>query len=417
MKKLFSINFILILVTFLTINSIYCQKGQILIETTLTKYGPDVKTNFYNLKITPTGAKSFSKAYDINPNDDPVKTFYDLVQYDLTNYPLNYTINSYYKVKPTQTGGPECRESDQGIINSPKSAYFKLCHGESSFVLLDLPDPPKDPMGNCKTISIPKQVHLSGAEYSWQYRKGLNGSWNYFTYNKEYNENGLSFSPNKVSDLINYTGYLYIRFVVTYENLETSDIESYVSNTSIYDIITCSPKLDSTSDPNFTICNYGNGEVTFTFSEPLETGEKFLFNRNPVGSPGIVVSAYSNEVDKVEKISPTTFKWKNIPAGNYEFQYQTLSENNPSTMSPVTGFTITASKKLTFTATDIQPKCSTDKGSILITATGGTSTYFYILDNEPLANKHPFTSPYTIQNLSDGNHSVIVVDSENCIEK
>ncbi|OXG06549.1 hypothetical protein B0A64_10595 [Flavobacterium araucananum] len=406
------VNHYLILVVFFAMNIIYCQKSQMLIETQLKKYGPDLKTNYYILNVTPSsGTSSFGKSYDIN-NGDNVLFFYDLVQFDITNYPLNCTISSYNKVQPTQTGGPECSQGDQATIVSPKSFSMSGCHGLTRFLLLDLPT--NGESGNCEIISIKKQVILSNEGYSWQYKKENDTEWNYFEYDKQYNANGLSFSPSDVSDLVNYTGNLFIRFVVDYENLELDKIENYVSNISIYNIKTCSPLLDNTSSPNYTTCNYSNGEVIFTFSRPIETDEKYLFNRNIVGST-FVTSTTSNDND-VEKISPTTFKWKNIPPGDYQFKYQTQFEDNkPGSVSLISSFTILPREQLNFKATAVQPLCSSDKGAIIISASGGTSPYYYILDNE--SKKLLINNPDTIPLSTDGVHKVIVMDSKECIEK
>ncbi|URC11012.1 hypothetical protein [Flavobacterium sp. B183] len=409
---------LLILVAFFATQLIYGQTGKILIETQLTRYGPDLKSNTYSVNITTNGSSAFGKAYNLNNNDDDVKVYYDLVQYDETKYPLKIVINGSYVVKPTQLGGPECNQKDEVTLAAPKSVSMGACHGRTNFLLLDLPKP-SGSIGNCGNFTVQKQIQLSGAGYSWQYKKNTDTQWKYFTYGTQYNENGINFNFNDVPDLKDYTGNLFVKFVVEYENLNTSKIETYESDIAIYPIIPCSPKLDTTSDPNFTTCSYSNGGVTFTFSRPLEPGEKYLFNRNPVGST-FITDATSNDPD-VEKVSALSYKWKNIPAGVYEFKYQTQFGNNtPSTLSPVSKFEIKQSTPLTFTATAVQPVCSggtssSDKGGISFSVSGGMPPYFYILDNEP--KKELTKNPDIIDITTDGEHKVIVVDSFNCIEK
>ncbi|WP_291286259.1 hypothetical protein [Flavobacterium sp.] len=415
--------YILTLAAFFAAPVIYGQTGKILIETKLTRYGPDLKSNTYSVNISATGAPAFGKAYNINNNDDDEKVFYDLVQYDQTKYPLEIVINGSNVVKPTQLGGPECNQKDQATLVAPKSVAMGACHGRTTFLLLDLPEP-SGLIGNCGNFTIQKQVQLSGAGYSWQYKKSTDTQWKYFNYGTQYTENGLNFNFKDVPDLKDYTGNLFIKFVVDYENLNTSKIEIYESDIATYNIISCSPKLEATSDPNITACNYSNGEVTFTFSRPLETGEKYLFNRVPVGN-GNPSSATSDD-SEVEKISALSYKWKNIAPGKYDFKYQTQFGNNtPSTVSTVTNFTITSrTPALTFKAADVQPECSTDKGGILISAEGGMPPYYYILDDETeivnniiVPKRIPFSGSYLIPITTDGKHKVIVVDSFNCIEK
>ncbi|WP_264529653.1 hypothetical protein [Flavobacterium sp. N502540] len=406
--------YLLILVAFFSAPVIFGQTGKILIETQLTRYGPDLKSNTYSVNITATGAPSFGKAYNLNNNDDDVKVSYSLVQYDKSNYPLKVVINGSYVVKPTQMGGPECNQKDQATLVSPKSVSMGACHGRTNLLLLDLPEP-SGIIGNCDNFTIQKQVQLSGADYSWQYKKNNDTQWKYFTYGTQYTEKGLNFNFKDIPDLKDYTGNLFIKFVVEYENLNTSKIEIYESDIVTYAIIPCSPRLDATSDPNITDCNYSNGSVIFTFSRPLETGEKYLFNRKPAGT-GYVFDATSNDPE-VEKISALSYKWKNIPAGVHEFKYQTQFGNNtPSTPSTATTFTITPrTPPLTFKAKEIQPQCSTDKGGIEISVSGGTPPYYYILDNG--TKKELIKNPDIIDITTDGEHKVIVLDRFDCIEK
>lgn len=249
-----------------------------------------------------------------------------------------------------------------------------------------------------------------------------------YRFSWEYSTNGVNFIPMNITTtpnqnfefvkanypaLNNYSGTIFFRVLIDSDPNSTD--ENVYSNVVTYNIIPCSPKLDNTSTLNLTTCSYSNGSVTFTFSRPLEPGEKYLFNRNPVGN-GSVTSATSNDPE-VEKVSALSYKWKNIPPGEYNFKYQTqFGSSTPSTLSAITNFTITPRTALTFTATAVQPSCSSDPKGILITATGGSNSYYYLLDGEPLTQKHAFTSPYTIKITTDGDHTVKIIDDNDCIE-
>lgn len=430
MKKKYRGNYVLILFAFLTANIFYCQTSQILIETQLNRYGPDLKSNFYNLSITSTGAGSFSKAYDLNQNDgDDTKYFYDLVSFDASNFPLNCIINSYYKVQPTQIGGVECNRTDNHIINSQKDANIVSCHGATRLFFLDLPIP-QQPVGNCDIISIEKKIQLASAGYSWQYKKSSDADWSYFEYDKHYTSNGLNFSPNDIPSLLNFTGNLLIRFVVDYENLKTSKIESYLSNTILYAITTCSPALDGEPLIGEVKCNNApTGSVTLKFKTELKTGYKFLFNLFSV-RPAPEDPAFLNHVTVLkDDIINNTFTWNNLTPGSYIIKYQAQgpSENETETGSTAISksFKIKNIDPLTFSIEEIQPKCITDNGSIIITAQGGTAPYYYVLDNETetidgkvVDKKNPFTSTETIiEIVTEGKHKVKVIDSNECIEK
>ncbi|MCC9019414.1 MULTISPECIES: hypothetical protein [Flavobacterium] len=245
--------------------------------------------------------------------------------------------------------------------------------------------------------------------------------WEYSTNGKDFIKTDISTNFNQNYDFVksnfpalnNYYGTILFRVLID-SNPDITE-ENVYSNVVNYTLIPCSPKLDNTSTSNYTTCSYSNGSVVFTFSRPLEKDEKYLFNRNPVGG-GAVTSANSNDPD-IEKVNTLSYKWKNIPAGNYNFKYQTQFESgSPSSMSTVTNFTISPRTPLTFTSTAVQPYCSTDPKGILITATGGTPPYYYLLDDEPLSQKHLFSNGYIIPITTDGEHKVMVVDNSNCIE-
>lgn len=430
MNTLSKITYCLTVVAFLATTLLYGQNGKILIETQLTRYGPDLKSNTYIFNITANGAPSFGKSYDLNNNDDDVKIFYDVVQYDNTKYPLNCTISSSYVVKPTQLGGPECRQNDQATLVSPKNIYMGACHGRTSLLVLDLPSP-TGPIGNCGNFAVGKKVQLSGAGYSWQYQKDNDTQWKYFTYGKEFNENGLNFNFKDVPDLVNYTGTLYIKFVVDYENLKTSKIETYESDIMGYAITTCSPLLKNTLPITTKARCIGSatGSATLEFMSELKDNSKFLFNlfrANPVApDTGFIKHIFALKTE----ISNNTFTWSDIAAGKYVIKYQAQSISNDgqevgSTSVATDAFTISDPIPLTFKATEVQPVCSNDTGGVLISAQGGTSHYFYILDDATeiidgkiVPKKIKLPDSNFIPITTDGSHKVMIVDEYDCIEK
>ena len=353
------------------------------------------------------GGESFF-AYDASNNVLPS------INYNANNYP---SITFETLVKPAKivqvlgcepTGDDFCypfpySEVSQVILDNVSNCEYKSStqpFGLRANVQL---------IGNIDNIGcVTSNLTCSGNIERWEVMKSGSNTYeiipnsNVNTLTKTYNQ---IYSDNSG---INKTTYFRAKFTGT-------QVYTYHPFTFVF----CSPNLNNTSDPNITFCNYSNGEVIFTFSRPLETGEKYLFSRNPVGQ-NIVTSSYSDNVTDVEKISATVFKWKNIPPGKYDFKYQTQFENNtPSSVGPTTSFTITPREKLTFTLTPIQPECFDGKGRIHISASGGTAPYFYVLDNESLANRHSFTgNSYIIPDeLSEGDHMVMVIDSNECTEK
>lgn len=210
-----------------------------------------------------------------------------------------------------------------------------------------------------------------------------------------------------------------------------SEIDSYYANPKVtmqsvpitYTIIGCPPKLD----PNFppvakdeTCYNSKDGELTLTFTRPLESGERFLFTYN---TGGVAYSASSLNKDEVEVLSSLKYKILGITGASYKFRYQTIyGTNNPDPTKDEIGpdFTIGKKEELTSVVTAIQPKCSTEKGKIEITANGGTPNYFYNLNGE-LETVNNVTGPkkYPLSTLANkefasGAYRVIVYDTNNC---
>ncbi|URC11011.1 hypothetical protein [Flavobacterium sp. B183] len=323
------------------------------------------------------------------------------IEYDFFYVTDNPSKIDYRSATAGNKNDTDCQIKDSTPFNIATFSRdaFGGCIGDFEVLSMNIPIPVY-PETNQKCV---EDIITLKNGWNWQYQFDGAG-WAPFP--SQFQEKAsISF---QLKDLPNYKSTGDVRFRAGYQQQFAKIVT--------YNIIPCSPRLGNTSDPNYTTCSYSNGGVTFTFSRPLEPGEKYLFNRNPVGST-FITDATSNDPD-VEKISALSYKWKNIPVGVYEFKYQTqFGSNTPSTLSPVTKFEIKQSTPLTFTATAVQPVCSTDEKGIRITASGGSNSYYYLLDGEPLSQKHAFTSPHTIKITTDGAHKVIVVDSSDCIEQ
>jgi hypothetical protein len=277
-----------------------------------------------------------------------------------------------------------------------------------------------------QVLTLPTATTNSFCDKITLIANGCTGTQRFFW---EYSTDGINYKETKVSTGVNenyvfvkskylpdnYSGNIYFRTLIDSDPYTTA--ENIYSNTANYKITSCSPLLDGSPIAAKVKCNNeSNGSVTLKFLTDITDSQKLLLNLYQ-GSD-FKYHKFVSSTDIVNK----TFTWDKLAQGTYTIKYQAQnnSENNTTVgalpvISP--SFTIENVESLTFKSTAIQPACSTDKGAILITASGGTPPYYYMLDNETLDNKHPFTSPHTILNLSDGDHKVIVVDSNNCIEK
>ena len=103
--------------------------------------------------------------------------------------------------------------------------------------------------------------------------------------------------------------------------------------------------------------------------------------------------------------SPYTFN--NVAAGSHTI---TITDNVGCTL--LVPVTVTAGSALTATTSTTPAECaSATNGTIIITTATGSSPYTFTLDGgAPVAG----TIPYTFNNVSPGNHTVVVTDANGC---
>lgn len=284
-------------------------------------------------------------------------------------------------------------------------AFFSGCFASSSMYLLHLTN-----TSSKTTYCINETINFENG-FNWQY--SYDGQ-NWANFPDAFQSfSSISF---KISDLQNFDGKTTIHFRAGYQTQFT--------NIVTYGITGCSPELAEKLPTTTAVkCNNtATGSATLKFKSPLKSGDKFLFNlfrANPVApDTGFITSTFASE----NEVSNNTYTWVGIAAGTYKIKYQAQSNSdtgqNVGLSAIVTDpFTIDEKAPLTFTATAVQPACNTDPKGILITASGGTPPYYYLLDGEPLAQKHVFTNPHTIPITTDGTHIVKIVDKFDCTEQ
>ncbi|MBF4516611.1 SprB repeat-containing protein [Flavobacterium sp. ANB] len=291
--------------------------------------------------------------------------------------------------------------------NGPSPPNFEIISNKV------IADPPAD-NSFCDKISLSATGCTGSQRFYWEYSK--DGS-HFIPTNisTAFNQN-YEFIKANFALLDNYTGPIYFHAIIDSDPSITQ--ENIYSNVVNYNIISCSPLLNGNPVVADVRCNNeSNGSVTLNFKTDITTNQKLLLNL--FKDNNFMTHKFVSYAEIVNK----SFTWTGIAAGSYviKYQAQTNTDNNilvgsQPVISPT--FTIANVTPLTFTVTPIQPACVDDKGKIQISASGGTTPYFYVLDNEPLTNKHSFTGLYTIPNeLSEGDHKVIVLDSRDCIEK
>lgn len=238
-----------------------------------------------------------------------------------------------------------------------------------------------------------------------------NVSWNIVTNNIPF-----SFATFVPYDLLglNFRGSLKIKSEIKTSYAIPS--QTIMSKIISYNVIGCSPDLEI--DPpivsNPSCNNTPTGSVNFEFKSTINDDEQLLLNlyKNTI-PPQFLVSKFVPKSTIINK----EYTWTNIGAGNYIVRYQVQKTTDNTTnvnQSVVTtkAFSIVDPPLFSFSAIETQPKCYGEKGTITITATGGTPPYYYYLNDDP---KIEFNSPEILL-LDAGNNYIRVVDEPDCID-
>lgn len=290
------------------------------------------------------------------------------------------------------------------------------------------PDTPAFEIISNQVLTVPQTETNSFCDKIALTTVGCTGSQKFYW---EYSTNGVNFTTTNTNTafnqnyefvkanfpvLNNYFGPIYFRVLIDSDPSITG--ENVYSNVVNYNINSCSPLLNGDPIAADVRCNNeSNGSVTLNFKTDITSNQKLLLNL--FKDNNFMMHKFVSPAEIANK----SFTWTGIAAGSYVIKYQAQTNTDTNTLvgsQPVLSppFTIANVTPLTFTVIPIQPACFDDKGKIQISAKGGTAPYFYVLDNESLTNRHSFSGVYTIPvELSEGDHTVTVVDSRDCIEK
>jgi hypothetical protein len=428
MKKI--ITFFLLCIS---VNS-YSQKP----KNIIVEYNPQsASIQFYStIKIeNKNGVKIYEDFYGHSnsfPYNSPIGKKTDtLINLTEADYPLKFSLRG----ETLDTN--DCNENKNISFtlekyNSLGTESLFACSASAEIRAFSLDNPEtNDNIGSCESISIKNKLITN-----YYYKHPISGEWidiytvapNAILYNS-INTNDLNLKINEFPDLKDYYGPLFIKGSYTVDGLYDGFVtnfegdvgplflkpKTFETNIIIYNITPCTPKITTTSSQNFTSCSYSNdGAVTFTFERELQDGEQYEMSLKYDNS---TYAPYDNKtITKNLMTNPTNYTWTNLPAEKYILTYYTKKTvgnkeylSNPAIQK---SFTISSPTLFSFSATETQPKCYGEKGRITITASGGTSPYYYYLNDDP---KIEFTSPITIE-INAGNNSIKVEDNKNCID-
>jgi SprB-like repeat protein/type IX secretion system substrate protein len=227
--------------------------------------------------------------------------------------------------------------------------------------------------------------------YNWQYK--LEG------------QNWLSFNPGTGNDVSFSLEDVIGAQASSYLN-KTALFRYYVGNCSVSNAtaqktytFTIPPPIITSIATSPPACVGGSdGSVTMiTLDRTLLTGESILYD------------LFNNSGVQVDQNDTGVFS--NLSSGQYSVSIQGKNFSYCTTSSPVKSFQIIDPTQIDFTTSNEQPVIcyGSSTGSISINASGGTGLgYTYSIDGGS------FSGNSTLSNLSVGNHSVIVRDSNGC---
>ncbi|MBG6133796.1 hypothetical protein IWQ47_005288, partial [Aquimarina sp. EL_43] len=185
----------------------------------------------------------------------------------------------------------------------------------------------------------------------------------------------------------NYLGAIRISSKVSINNGSSFD---YDTNTIVYDITTCSPKLDGpiidiqpSCSNSINLNDNDNGSFTVTFDRELDDTKQEKMNLQVYRQVGSIFDGYESKVLTKSDFTGASYTWdpKNLPGGIYKLFWQTKSNNEgfddintvPDAYDESNPFTLTAPPTLSVSGTPSPVQCfGGNDGSITVTPNGGT---------------------------------------------
>lgn len=253
----------------------------------------------------------------------------------------------------------------------------------------------------CESIPLKAGTCSTTQKFSWYYSTdGIN----YTSMNKTtlYNE---SFTFNKTDFLPNsYTGNIYFKVLIDTDSTVVG--EEVYSNIITYTVISCSPKLvSSTVVSNAKCFNSSDGSILFKFDRDLDLNEKFIFtlknsvNNGVVDQREVLASEFNSHNQE--------YLWSSLHESSYVLEYQTIKGTDaPSSLVSSPSILITSPSKVTFSTSKTNVLChGAATGAITVEASGGTGNYQYSKDGGA-----SWQSSNVFTGLVAGNYPVVVKD-------
>lgn len=421
MKKIkFNTSLVCILLTLLSIIELYGQQTtrRILVEVScgLGSGNTQEASSYFNVGISGQNGSLGQYSADAEIACG-FRNYVDVLDFNVSDFPLTLSYGGYDS-DYIPGGNPGCSQSFTLIytnadFNNQIATGGNACSGGFGIYPFSLPVPNNNNLGICENVTFNIQ-RIS----KYSYRIAGSSTWVNFPSSFK-NGDIFSFSPSIIPALTNYSGVLDIRgesFPI--ENLGQgcafNQPPSYIMYTNIvtYNVVPCSPQIVGSPVLVDNICSYSNnGTATFTFNRPLNTGEYFNMTLFKETTPGVYGVYNSEPVTQAQFVSQQ-YTATNLEPGVYYLRYQTRFTSNDTASAQLENsdpFTITAPTKVAFTTSQVNVLCKNEAtGSITVTATGGSGSYLYSLDNNIWQTTTTFTG------LAATSYTIYVKDSNDC---
>ncbi|WP_435262415.1 SprB repeat-containing protein [Tenacibaculum sp. nBUS_03] len=189
------------------------------------------------------------------------------------------------------------------------------------------------------------------------------------------------------------------------------------------------PEVAKAPTFNQPLCSYSDvkGFVLY-FKRQLYSHEKIEINLLRKFQNGSYVPEDDNvNIRTLTKVSTNVYKYtwrssrgKSIKGGDYRIEVSGFNKanNSPFCKQYKYDFKISVPTPITYNAVRIQDELcyNSRNGKIKITASGGTGSYLYSLNNGSTWSK-PFGGTITLSNKSSGTYLIKVKDTNGCIDK
>ncbi|WP_299432853.1 T9SS type A sorting domain-containing protein [uncultured Aquimarina sp.] len=312
--------------------------------------------------------------------------------------------------------------TDCGVYNIAGDSGAFSCTTVKVFTNNVLVQPTDDVICRKETIPLTSNTCVSEQGVGWYY--SLDGvNYENTLISTSLNNNPVQLDLETLNIPPTYTGKIYFRGQIL---ISTGLFQFITQDSDIieYNLIPCSPELDSNINPNPApinpICSGDtNGRFRMTFDRDIGPQE---YISAPLdisdGFGGWIQTSPLVSINPGDLNANLEYTWpNNLAPGLYRIKYQSIfNSSQVGSDSPHYEFTISTPTAVTFSTSSNNPSCASGQGtsndgSITINATGGTPPYQYSINSSGFTT---FSGTSITLSRGAGTYTIRVQDSNNC---